>query len=204
MNIQTLKDRNNDLERLKVQFDREEIEEFARWHWKKGKRANRWNGRQIKNAFQTAISLAHCDSLEDGNTNKGPELKTAHFKKVSKVSMHFDKYPSNTRRDDDVIAKELGVRDDDIPEEFQLESDCEEDEPKRSKRKTSKTDKTKTIVKEKKSVKVESNSKFGSKSRSKKKRRYSESSESSSSPGEESSQSSLRKEHESENSDESK
>src|ERR1700744_6460349 len=92
-----------------------------------------WNSWQIKNAFQTAIAQAHWDSLEDGDTTKGPEPKTAHFKMVSKVSMHLNKYLSNTRRDDDVIAKELGVRDDDMPEEFQLESDYEEDKPKRSK-----------------------------------------------------------------------
>jgi hypothetical protein len=200
MNIQTLKDRNNDLDdSQKVRFDEEEIEEFARWHWKKGERANRWNGRQIKNAFQTAIALAHWDNLEDEKSHTGPELKATHFRKVSKASMHFDKYLSKTRRDDDTIAKELSIRDD-MPDEFQLESDSEDEEPKKSKRKTSKTDKKKTATKEKK--RVESKSRSKSKSKPKKKRPSAPSSESS--LDEESSEGSSGNERVSESSDESK
>ncbi|OIW24488.1 P-loop containing nucleoside triphosphate hydrolase protein, partial [Coniochaeta ligniaria NRRL 30616] len=59
MNLDSLEARNAALDRhQRVAFDRREIEQYASENWRSGKRANRWNGRQIKNAFQTAVALA--------------------------------------------------------------------------------------------------------------------------------------------------
>ena len=80
-----------------IYVDRTEIEAFARSHWKDGKR---WNGRQIRNAFQTAIALAEyefqetcreCEQTGDKPPFR-PKLKDRHFKAVAKTSAEFDDY----------------------------------------------------------------------------------------------------------------
>ncbi|KAI0404664.1 hypothetical protein F4802DRAFT_565881 [Xylaria palmicola] len=113
-NIDNLEEQNEKLDpAVQVQFDRKEIEKFAERHWKDGSRDNRWNGRQIKNAFQTAVSLAQWDSYQTISEVAGlsaPVLKAKHFKKVALASKHFDKYLTKTRRSDEAIAKELGIR----------------------------------------------------------------------------------------------
>lgn len=61
MNLDLLQRQNESPDcNMPVRFDRKEILEFADSHWKDG---SRWNGRQIKNAFQTAVALADWDSL---------------------------------------------------------------------------------------------------------------------------------------------
>ncbi|KAI3392384.1 hypothetical protein diail_5772 [Diaporthe ilicicola] len=104
MNLDLLEERNvNSEQSQRIQFDRKEIEEYARRHWKKGKPSNRWNGRQIKNAFQTAVGLADWDTLTytsgRGNAD-GTILKAEHFKKVAEASEHFDMYLERTRTTD--------------------------------------------------------------------------------------------------------
>ncbi|KAL9005183.1 MAG: hypothetical protein Q9188_002019 [Gyalolechia gomerana] len=74
-----------------LEVETEEIYEYARKHYrslhKQGKTT--WNGRQIKNAFQTAIALADFDA----NKNQGkPVLSLEHFKIVAQVSKDFDDY----------------------------------------------------------------------------------------------------------------
>ena len=118
MNITMLKERNQELgPQQRVQFDSDEIRSFARKNWTKGDRKTRWNGRQIKNAFQTAVALAEWDSRKESKSNgntSGPVLKREHFRKVEKASRHFDKYLSKTRRDDEVRARENELREDDF------------------------------------------------------------------------------------------
>lgn len=113
MNIKTLEERNATVDpRLRVQFNAREIEDFARSHWKTGNKSNRWNGRQIKNAFQTAVSLADWDSIKRESPN-GPLLEAAHFRKVAEASEHFDMYLKKTRRSDQDRARENDQRNDD-------------------------------------------------------------------------------------------
>ncbi|KAG8158458.1 hypothetical protein KVR01_011580 [Diaporthe batatas] len=55
-----------------------------------------WNGRQVTNAFQSALSLATFSAPSDGR----PELTTAHFNQISEQSQLFDAYlklPPSTR-----------------------------------------------------------------------------------------------------------
>ena len=80
-----------------IYVDRPDIETFARNHWKDGKR---WNGRQIRNAFQTAVALAEyeyqekCQKCEETGEKppKKPVLEDKHFKAVAKTSAEFDDY----------------------------------------------------------------------------------------------------------------
>ena len=80
-----------------IYVDRSEIEAFARRHWKDGKR---WNGRQIRNAFQTAVALAEyefkekCQKCEQTGDKPPfrPALEDQHFKAVARTSAEFDDY----------------------------------------------------------------------------------------------------------------
>ena len=80
-----------------IYVDRSEIEAFARSHWKEGKR---WNGRQIRNAFQTAVALAEyefqekCQKCEQTGDKPPfrPALDRQHFDAVAKTSAEFDDY----------------------------------------------------------------------------------------------------------------
>ncbi|CAD6592878.1 MAG: hypothetical protein ASARMPRED_006768 [Alectoria sarmentosa] len=79
-----------------VDIEEDEIMEFAEKQYKKAKKEDtgRWNGRQIRNAFQTAIALAEWDlKIEKTKTAK---LTRARFEKVEKASREFDKYLKDT------------------------------------------------------------------------------------------------------------
>ena len=92
MNLKRLSKSDRD-----IYVDKPEIEAFARSHWRDG---NRWNGRQIRNAFQTAVALAgyefqekcqKCELTGDKPPFK-PALENHHFKAVAKTSAEFDDY----------------------------------------------------------------------------------------------------------------
>lgn len=92
MNLNRLSKSNRD-----IYVDRSEIEAFARSHWKDGKR---WNGRQIRNAFQTAVALAEyefqekcqkCEKTGDKPPFR-PALEDRHFQAVAKTSAEFEDY----------------------------------------------------------------------------------------------------------------
>lgn len=96
--------------------DKNEILSFARSQYKVGTdtKAN-WNGRQIRNAFQTATALADFEAqkAEDSQIGPGPKravhtrLHSGHFHVVADASLHFDLYMNeiddnteNDRNDD--------------------------------------------------------------------------------------------------------
>jgi hypothetical protein len=90
---------------------------FARKHWKEG---NKWNGRQIKNAFQTAVALADWDSMKglaNGQVNDSIRcsyLEPRHFETVARASSQFDRYLDMVRREDATRAMADEIRRDDI------------------------------------------------------------------------------------------
>ncbi|KAL8857165.1 MAG: hypothetical protein Q9178_006220 [Gyalolechia marmorata] len=92
MNLARLQDSGR-----KIFVDKEPIQEFTRNHWKEG---HRWNGRQIRNAFQTAIALAEYDFHERcgrcATTGEPPPfmpvLEAKHFKAVAETSAQFHDY----------------------------------------------------------------------------------------------------------------
>lgn len=83
-----------------IYIDNEGIKSFAKNHWGDG---HRWNGRQIRNAFQTAITLADfefkekCSMAEE--IGDKPPLKPAllpqHFKAVAQTSAEFENCLTN-------------------------------------------------------------------------------------------------------------
>ena len=96
-----------------LEVQREEIYEWARYHYKElhGKGKTTWNGRQIKNAFQTAIALAEFDA----NKKKAkPVLALDHFKTVAQASQDFDDYLYRVHGGNEAdVAKRHAQRDDD-------------------------------------------------------------------------------------------
>ncbi|KIW06451.1 uncharacterized protein PV09_02895 [Verruconis gallopava] len=55
-------------EDIKFRIDKNEILEFALQHFRKDKNA-RWNGRQIRNAFQSALAMAEYDALHPDSSS---------------------------------------------------------------------------------------------------------------------------------------
>lgn len=117
MNLDRLERENSSPDcKMPIQFDRKEIEKFAKRHWKDG---NRWNGRQIKNAFQTAVALADWDNLKENapnghDTKFSPQLTRKHFETVAAASAHFDRYLMEVRNSDQHRAKTQELRRDDL------------------------------------------------------------------------------------------
>ena len=70
---------------------KQEIMLFSEKHFKSLEKdgAEPWNGRQIRNAFQTAIALAEHDAYKEGSK---PRLTRRQFKQVANASREFDKY----------------------------------------------------------------------------------------------------------------
>ncbi|KAK0727242.1 hypothetical protein B0T26DRAFT_124649 [Lasiosphaeria miniovina] len=95
--------------RVKIEYDRDELLEWAQRHYERmeKKEVPTWNGRQIRNAFQSAIALASHARLENLRKNnlteemamkhKNPrwkkiDLLKKHFNDVSKIVYKFEDY----------------------------------------------------------------------------------------------------------------
>lgn len=87
-----------------------------------------WNGREIRNAFQTAVALAEYEAtiaqkkrLAKGGGREGEvegkgleiELRQDHFEKVVEMSDNFKKYLASVDGGDAVNAQHKGDRGDD-------------------------------------------------------------------------------------------
>ncbi|KAF3045326.1 hypothetical protein E8E11_003333 [Didymella keratinophila] len=75
--------------------------------------ALKWNGREIRNAFQTAVALAVYDA-KHGSKGPIPEITEKHLEQVVEMSAAFKEYVKAThgKKDHSRIAYEDGVRDD--------------------------------------------------------------------------------------------
>nr|RBQ94390.1 hypothetical protein FVER53263_09902 [Fusarium verticillioides] len=72
-----------------------------------------WNGRQIRNAFQTAIALAEHQSMTQSSGDPQPTLGKEQFEVVARGFMQFDEYLSKTLGATDAdLAKREGWRHD--------------------------------------------------------------------------------------------
>jgi len=80
-------------ERLKtIQIDNQQILEYAKLHFETQCRltgGTGWNGRQIRNAFQSATALAQ---FECKNSTEPVHLQVRHFEIVAKAAAEFDDY----------------------------------------------------------------------------------------------------------------
>ncbi|KAF2871440.1 hypothetical protein BDV95DRAFT_606882 [Massariosphaeria phaeospora] len=75
-----------------------EILEFAQTHWAENPKA-RWNGRQIRNAFHTAIAMAEFDARAEEHDGQEPAkivLGSEQFAKIASTVRDFDKYMIET------------------------------------------------------------------------------------------------------------
>lgn len=94
-NIQKLK-LLSETKKPTIKYNKHDIKFFAKQQLAKGLR---WNGQQIKNAFQTAVALAEWDAIEK-NPGREPgvaELTTKHFQLVISASKDFEKHIESTR-----------------------------------------------------------------------------------------------------------
>ncbi len=95
----------------------DDILRFAADHCKKnpnGKGA--WNGRQIRNAFMTAASLARyeAEAMSLKNLNFQPQLRYSHFQEVERIIADYDRFRANVLGGDDSRRARLNEeRDDD-------------------------------------------------------------------------------------------
>ena len=60
-----------------------------RKYWKSNYEVLKWNGRQIRNAFQTAMALADCEARE---RDTSPVVTVKHFETIANASVDFAKY----------------------------------------------------------------------------------------------------------------
>lgn len=99
---------------LDIDIEEDAIRRFYEDHWEGNLRhpSRRWNGRQIKNAFQTALALAnwdfHEDALQEGLER--PVLCESHFRRVVETSEHFDDYISEVHGTEGDVYAELARR----------------------------------------------------------------------------------------------
>ena len=101
--------------------ERQKILAFAEEHFMECEALKTtWNGRQIRNTFQTAIALAEyeIDKLQErfGKelTNPKPRLEVGQFEKVAEASRHFDEYIKATlgSAEEDLARERFERRDD--------------------------------------------------------------------------------------------
>jgi SpoVK/Ycf46/Vps4 family AAA+-type ATPase len=97
-----------------------------------------WNGRQIRNAFQTALALAEFEAqqqqgkqaakagtADDSVEPAPPKVTKEHFKRIAKAIAHFDNYLTQVHfgQDEDSIARRNEERGDNPPKPKQRKSD---------------------------------------------------------------------------------
>lgn len=109
-----------DSEYRKLYLRKNEILSFAREHYEKSMEKQgfgRWNGRQIRNAFLIAASLAHYGDGDDGEGDQKEDedlqkqLGRSHFEKVDKTTLLYDRYRREMfNKDDDLRAHEKEER----------------------------------------------------------------------------------------------
>jgi hypothetical protein len=122
-------ERDNVGQTVKVVFDRDSLMAFAEKHYAQHRPSrSTWNGRQIRNAFQTAIALGQYDrfkalrrrgiATEEAAERTGKEknlrieLTRRNFQKIASTAKDFEDYMSNVRGSDPHAAADEMVRDD--------------------------------------------------------------------------------------------
>ncbi|KAL3481693.1 hypothetical protein BJX99DRAFT_218133 [Aspergillus californicus] len=113
---------------VQVAFARSELLQFAEKHYKQhAESGTTWNGRQIRNAFQTAIALGQHDRTmklrdkgltEEEAEKKGDprymtvKLTRKNFQKIAKTARDFEDYMVSVRGSDIAAAQDESLRDD--------------------------------------------------------------------------------------------
>jgi hypothetical protein len=132
-NIMNRLEKDNKTADIKIVFDKEALLDYAQRHFDKCAREGvTWNGRQIRNAFQTAIALGHYERLakirEAGLTPdeamatgkkkwRTARLTKANFANIAKTAREFEQYIETLRGSDSVNARESELRYDEFDPE---------------------------------------------------------------------------------------
>ncbi|KAI2619431.1 P-loop containing nucleoside triphosphate hydrolase protein [Hypomontagnella submonticulosa] len=107
VNFRRLKEINADREKLgrpKIRIDKEKILKYADLNFEE----LHWNGRQIRNAFQSALALA---DFKVQDTGKSPIISVEQFDTIAQASHEFDHYLQTTHGfDEDKMAARDRVR----------------------------------------------------------------------------------------------
>ncbi|KAF4963138.1 hypothetical protein FSARC_8851, partial [Fusarium sarcochroum] len=110
----------NNLERLKIinqkrekeqdpliDFDKKKILKWVELNWE----TLQWNGRQIRNAFQTALALAEFEAKNFGDSPPEPTLEVKHFLTIADATTRFNEYLLATHGfDEDETARRDKLR----------------------------------------------------------------------------------------------
>ncbi|KAI8630080.1 hypothetical protein F5Y19DRAFT_431078 [Xylariaceae sp. FL1651] len=132
-NISRIQKEFND-EGKKIDLRRLEILDFAKKHYKELRDSDDlivWNGRQIRNAFQTAIAIAAYDANNNssGGVEAVPVVGASQFQMVARSARQFDSYLKQVKTHHDTdLAKMDEERDDDFT------STTDEEESRRPKK----------------------------------------------------------------------
>lgn len=110
---------------VEIEVEHDQILNWAVDHWRRNKKM-RWNGRQIRNACQTALALAEYDAQnptgstpdeaagqEDGTVEKAAKinLTIGHLETVAKAYLEFMRYLHEIYgKDSERRAKAMGIR----------------------------------------------------------------------------------------------
>lgn len=87
-----------------LQIDVDGILNFAENHYRSCNTLGRWNGRQIRNAFVVASSLANFEA-EKRSPDWQPQLRAEHFHTVLEATMQYDRYRQSVfTMSDDALA----------------------------------------------------------------------------------------------------
>ncbi|KAK0644346.1 hypothetical protein B0T16DRAFT_460410 [Cercophora newfieldiana] len=130
VNIMRRLEKENETAEIKVVFDKSKLLKFAQKHYKRREPSKTtWNGRQIRNAFQTALALGYADrkaafrdaglTLEEASTDRHAKkwmrvkLTVNNFKSIAKTTNEFEDYLASLRGKDSYLAREAELRDDD-------------------------------------------------------------------------------------------
>ncbi|KAF5529691.1 aaa family atpase [Fusarium mexicanum] len=116
LNLKMIKKRYQETDR-KITIDMEAIEEYAGQYWQKNLKA-RLNGRQIRNACQTALALAEFDAQPEGSkydltvrSDATVHLKVENIRTVSEAYLEFIEYLKAVHGTDaETHANETGLR----------------------------------------------------------------------------------------------
>lgn len=95
-----------------IHYDSKKLLKWLDQNWE----AMQWNGRQIRNAFQTAIALAEFKAVKSGSAPKKATLSTELFERIALASMEFSDYLLETHGGDE---DHLAYRDQVRPKNFE-------------------------------------------------------------------------------------
>ncbi|KAM0457392.1 hypothetical protein ACHAO4_003191 [Trichoderma viride] len=114
LNLRLIKERFQEKNRS-ITINKKEILDYASDYWEKNEKM-RWNGRQIRNACQTALAIAEFDAQKDASGDDDAKdaqvtLSDDHINTVFSAYLEFMRYLKNIYgKDADRVAKDMGIR----------------------------------------------------------------------------------------------